>query len=237
MCPTVAHFAQPSPRWQEGNQGDHAYTTRGRYLALLAFILEATVVSLSGVMAPGPITSVAIGKGNDSPHAGAWVAIGHGFVEFPLMLAIFYGFGHLLNVPYVKTAISVLGGLFLAMMGVGMFRSIQAVEAHSRHDAHSPAVAGILLTLGNAYFLIWWATVGAALISRSIQFGMAGFLTFAFAHWSCDLMWDYFLSALSFKGGQFFGRRFQKVVFAICGAFLLSYSAKSILDAERLITA
>jgi threonine/homoserine/homoserine lactone efflux protein len=197
-------------------------------MALLAFILEATVISLSGVMAPGPITSVAIGEGNDSPHAGAWVAIGHGIVEFPLMLFIFYGFGHFLNFPYVKAGISLLGGLF---------RSIQAVEAHSRYDAHSPTVAGVLLTLGNAYFLIWWATVGAALIARSIQFGMAGFLIFAFAHWSCDFLWDYFLSALSFKGGQFFGRRFQKVVFAICGAFLLFSSVRSILDATRLITA
>lgn len=206
-------------------------------MALLAFILEATIISLSGVMAPGPITSVVIGRGNESPRAGAWVAIGHGIVEFPLMLSIFYGFGHLLNVPYVKAGISLVGGLFLVMMGVGMLRNMQAVEAHSRYDAHSPAVAGILLTLGNAYFLIWWATVGAALISRSVQFGMVGFLIFALMHWSCDLIWDYFLSALSFKGGQFFGRRFQKAVFAICGAFLLVYSIKSFLEAARLITA
>jgi threonine/homoserine/homoserine lactone efflux protein len=153
------------------------------------------------------------------------------------MLFIFYGFGHFLNTPHVKAGISFVGGLFLVMMGVGMLRSIQAVEAHSRYDTHSPTVAGVLLTLGNAYFLIWWATVGAALIARSIQFGMAGFLVFALGHWMCDFLWDYFLSALSFKGGQFFGRWFQKVVFAICGAFLLFYSVKSILDAARLITA
>ena len=62
---------------------------------------------------------------------------------------------------------------------------------------------------------------------------MAGFLTFALVHWSCDFLWDYFLSALSFTGGQFFGRRFQKVAFAVCAVFLLLFSARSLLDALR----
>lgn len=203
---------------------------------MLAFLFEAVIISLSGVMAPGPVTTVTIGKGNESPHAGAWVAIGHGIVEFPLMLLIFYGFGHVLNLPYVKAVISFVGGCFLVMMGIGMLRSIKEVEASSPDDAHSPTVAGILLTLGNAYFLIWWATVGASLIARAVQFGVAGFLLFALAHWSCDFLWGYFLSLLSFRGGQFFGRQFQKVVFAICGAFLLFYSAKFILDAVKLVT-
>ena len=178
-----------------------------------------------------------MGKGSESPHAGAWVAIGHGVVEFPLILSIFYGFGSLLKLPLVKTAIALAGGMLLLIMGVGMLRSIRAVEAHSGYESHSPMVAGVLLTLGNAYFLIWWATVGATLIARSIQFGMAGFLMFALTHWACDFFWDYFLSALSFKGGQFFGRRFQKVVFAICGAFLLFYSVRSIVHAARLMAA
>ena len=66
-------------------------------MPLLTFLLEAVLVSLSGVMAPGPITAVTIGKGSDSPHAGALVAVGHGIVEFPLMIAIFYGFGRVLT--------------------------------------------------------------------------------------------------------------------------------------------
>ena len=225
-------FTQP---WQEVDRKSGHHKTESN-LALSAFLLEAVVISLSGVMAPGPITTVTIAKGNESPHAGAWVAIGHGMVEFPLMLFMFYGFGHLLNLPYVKAAISFLGGFFLLVTGVGMFRRSKEVKASPSVYAHSPAVSGILLSLGNAYFFIWWATVGATLISRSVQFGVVGFLIFALAHWSCDFLWDYFLSALSFKGGQFFGRRFQRVVFAICGAIVLFYSAKSILDAVKLVT-
>jgi threonine/homoserine/homoserine lactone efflux protein len=204
---------------------------------LSLFLLEAALISLSGVMAPGPITAVTVGKGSKSPHAGAWVAIGHGIVEFPLIALIFWGFGYLLNLTYVKTAIALVGGLLLLLMGIGMFRSIKRAEIGPRQYDRFPVIAGILLSAGNPFFLIWWVTVGAALISRAAQFGMGGLLAFALVHWSCDLTWCYFLSALSFKGGRFFGKRFQEVLFAICGLGLLFFGGKYITDAVRAFLA
>ena len=204
-------------------------------MSLLTFLFEAALISLSGVMAPGPITAVTLGKGNNSPHAGAFVAIGHGVIEFPLMISIFYGFGYLLKLSYVKAAIAFVGGLFLLFMGIGMFRSITQLEISSRRYPHSPIIAGVLLSIGNPYFLLWWATIGAALILHSLKFGVLGFVIFMIVHWLCDFLWLYFLSALSFKGGQFFGKGFQKISFAICGVFLLFLSGKFIFVAVRMI--
>jgi threonine/homoserine/homoserine lactone efflux protein len=206
-------------------------------MSFWSFLLEAALISLSGVMAPGPVTTVTIGKGSKSSHAGALVAIGHGIVELPLMLLMFYGLGNLVQGRGAQAVIALLGGLGLVWLGVDMLRSVREVDASPREDTHSPMLAGLLLSLGNPYFLVWWATVGAALISRSLQFGWAGFLAFALVHWSCDLLWSDFLSWLAFRGGQFFGQRFQKGAFALCGAFLLLFSARSILDALRWIAA
>ena len=204
-------------------------------MTLLLFLFEVLVISLSGVMAPGPVTAVTIGMGARRRSAGALVALGHGIVEFPLMIAIFYGFGRFLSQFYVRAGIALVGGIFLLAMSIGMFRSVGKVALDVNCGIRSPIIAGIVLSVGNPYFLIWWATVGAVLILRSVGFGLAGFSAFALLHWLGDFLWDYFLSALSFKGGRFFGRRFQKVVFAVCGAFLLFYSAKSILDAVQLV--
>ena len=77
------------------------------------FLIQAVIISLSGVMAPGPITAATVGSGTRSPHAGALVAFGHGIVEFPLMLFIFFGLGHVLGLDSVKTVIFSLGGAFL----------------------------------------------------------------------------------------------------------------------------
>jgi threonine/homoserine/homoserine lactone efflux protein len=151
-------------------------------MSFWAFLLEATLISLSGVLAPGPITAVVVGKGGKSPHAGALVAIGHGIVEVPLMVAVFYGVGRLMELSYVQAGIALLGGLLLLVMGVGMLRSIRQAEVGSGQDTRSPIVAGILLSIGNPYFLVWWATVGAALIMRSFRFGVLGFVAFGALH-------------------------------------------------------
>ncbi|MBN2542831.1 LysE family transporter [bacterium] len=200
---------------------------------MITFLFEAVLISLSGVMAPGPMTATVIGKGSESPHAGALVSIGHGIIEFPLMVAIYFGFGILLKLPYVEAIIAIVGGLFLLFLALGMFRSLRRTEINPKRGIHSPIIAGILLSLGNPYFLIWWATVGAALIIRSVGYGFAGFMAFAFIHWSCDFVWCYFLSALSFKGGKFFGQKFTKVVFAISGIVLLFFSVKFVISGVK----
>ncbi|MBL7163979.1 MAG: LysE family transporter [Anaerolineales bacterium] len=202
-------------------------------MPFLLFLSEAILISLSGVMAPGPITAVVVGKGSESPRAGALVAIGHGLVEFPLMVAVFFGIGALLEADYVRITIGIAGGLFILWMGIGMLRSIrQEVLVHEqRVDSRSPVMAGVLFSIGNPYFLVWWVTVGAALILRSVEFGVLGFAAFAVGHWLCDLLWDWFLSALSFKGGQFFGNRFQQAIFAVSGVMLLFFGGRLMIDA------
>jgi threonine/homoserine/homoserine lactone efflux protein len=205
-------------------------------MAFLSFLLQTVGISLSGVMAPGPITAVTVGKGNQSPHAGAKIAIGHGVVEFPLMLALYFGFGELIEYWPVKTAIGLIGGIFLFWMGLGMLKSIK-VSVTSAHEMRSATAAGIMLTLGNPYFLIWWVSVGAFLVLRAMEFGLFGFIIFALIHWLCDFFWLYFLSAATHRGSRFFGQRFQQILFGICGVFLILFSGKFLIDAGKLLTA
>jgi threonine/homoserine/homoserine lactone efflux protein len=200
-------------------------------MRLVVFLSEAVLISLSGVMAPGPITAVAVRKGNSSPHAGALVALGHGIVEFPLMGAILFGFDHLMSQFYARLAIGVLGGLLLLAMGVNMLRTSKQEALPEERDLRSPLVAGILLTIGNPYFLMWWATVGATLISRASHIGLLGFWAFAVVHWLCDFSWLYGLSALSFRGRRLLGPGFQTVISASCGLLLLFFGAKFLFDA------
>lgn len=197
----------------------------------MKFIGEAVLISLSGVMAPGPVTAVTVGKGNESPHAGAFISIGHGIVEFPLMIALFFGFKMIVNITFIQVAIGILGGLFLFLMGLGMLKDINAPQVKSKEDPHPPIVTGIFLSLGNPYFLLWWATIGVSLITRSVGFGIFGFGIFAIVHWLCDFVWLYFLSALAYKGKSFFGKKFQKIVFGFCGAALIVFSFVFIRDA------
>jgi threonine/homoserine/homoserine lactone efflux protein len=200
---------------------------------MILFLIQTVIISLSGVMAPGPITAVTVGSGTRSSRSGVFIALGHGVVEMPLIVLIYFGLGHVLAIGSVKAVIFSLGSVFLFVMGADMLRSLRS--AHGMNSVHSgtPFVAGMLLSLGNVYFLIWWATVGASLITKAVAFGLVGILSFAVVHWLCDLVWLTILSTVSYKSGHAFGARFQHVVFVICGIFLIVFGGLFLKDAIR----
>ncbi len=195
-------------------------------MEIISYIGTVVLLSLSGVLMPGPVTAVTVARGAKSPHAGAWVAIGHGLIELPLMALVYFGVGALFQLAPVKIGIGLAGGSILFWMGVGMLRDFDQVDEiaeQSSSKLRSPLLAGALLSLSNPYFLLFWATAGAMLVRESLAFGAIGFVMLAAIHWSCDLVWYYFLSAISYSGGKFFGKALQQGVFILCGLFLLYF--------------
>ena len=195
-----------------------------------AFLLSAVLISLSGVMAPGPLTVVVVGKGARSARAGAAIAVGHGIIEFPLMALLVVGLAPFFTRPSFAAWVGLAGGLVLLWMGLDLMRTLRRPAAGPAPRETSALMAGILMTAGNPYFLVWWATVGAALVLRSIGFGLPGFIAFAVLHSLCDLVWATILSALSFTGGRFWGQGFQKAISLVCGVLLVFFGGKLIVD-------
>lgn len=158
-----------------------------------AFLLQAILISLSGVMAPGPLTVVVVGKGAKSSRAGALIALGHGAVEFPLMVLIALGLGPFFQHRAFATSIGLAGGVVLLWMAAGLLLSLRRGSTRETGSEHmreaSPFTAGVLMTGGNPYFIIWWATVGATLVLRAWGYGVWQFALFAVIHWSLDLIW------------------------------------------------
>jgi threonine/homoserine/homoserine lactone efflux protein len=191
---------------------------------LLLFLSNVLVISLSGALAPGPVTAAAVGMGARRRFAGTLMALGHGIVEFPLMVLLIFGVGRLVTLPAVSIAIGLIGGGFLILMGVQMGRGLRKVEAQAGPITRSgPLATGILLSAGNPYFLIWWATVGLTLITTATGLGVWAFVLFALTHWSCDLVWLTALSWASFKGSVLLGPKSQRVVLAVCAAAMFGF--------------
>lgn len=205
-------------------------------MELLTFLLKVIGISLSGVMAPGPVTATAISMGARSRYAGALIAIGHGVVEFPLMVLIVLGAGEILKLPVAQVIIGLAGGVFLLWMAVGMLRSLRSVGQQETQVAKStPLLAGIVLSAGNPYFLFWWATVGLALATMATGIGIWAFALFAVVHWLCDFVWLSILSWASFKGTGLFGPRGQKIVLLVCGVALVFFGLFFIYNAVGVL--
>jgi len=193
-------------------------------MSLLFFLAQVVVISCSGAMQPGPVTATAIAMGARSRYAGALLAIGHGVIEFPLMVVIILGMAKIFKLPKVQIAIGLAGGIFLMLMATQALLSLKAkADAEPRPLQRKPILAGIILSAGNPYFLLWWATVGLALATQATKWGIWAFALFALAHWSVDLIWLQTLSWASFKGSSVFGPRVQKVVLLVCSLALFGF--------------
>lgn len=191
---------------------------------LLLFLLQVFVISFSGAMQPGPVTATVITMGARNRYAGTLLALGHGIIEFPLMVLIILGMGTLFKSEKTQIVIGLAGGAFLLMMAIQMFIKFRTgTDTEVKILKDRPILAGIILSAGNPYFLIWWATVGLALATRASQWGIRAFALFAFAHWSVDLIWLQILSWASFNGSKVFGPHGQRIVLFICALALLGF--------------
>jgi threonine/homoserine/homoserine lactone efflux protein len=201
---------------------------------VLSFFFYAVVISLSGVMAPGPVTTATLATGTRNRHAGILIALGHGIVEFPLMWLIMAGMGVLFQMKGVVVGIGLIGGAFLIHMGVQVLISLKDHDqANVKHLDKNPVLIGVILTGTNPYFLMWWATVGLALSVRAMKFGPAAFAIFTVLHWLCDAVWLETLSFAGFKGTQVLGPRSQRIVLSICSAALIVIGVLFVFDAGK----
>jgi threonine/homoserine/homoserine lactone efflux protein len=192
------------------------------------------VVSLSGALSPGPLTTMAITEGaRRGRWSGVWLSVGHGIAEVTLVAAVAYGLGVWLNYPLVGASIGLGGGTFLAWMGWGLLSGAwrRQLTLAAATTADAPAVtrlglipAGIFLSVGNPYWSLWWASVGAGFILASQQWGLVGVIIILVIHWLSDLLWLTGLGFLAGSGRRIMSEGVYRGILLVCGAFLILFS-------------
>jgi len=193
-------------------------------VALLGSLIAVTaLVSLSGVMMPGPVFAASVAKGYKDRHAGFWIGIGHGIIELPLIILIGFGLGIYLNNIYVALAIGIAGGSMLMFMGLSMIDMRKDTKEYEQYLPQRPTVVGILMTAVNPYWFIWWATVGATLIIFALTLGVLGLVVFTTIHITCDIGFDFFVSYSANRSKKFWRKRTHEYVFGTCGVLMYGF--------------
>ena len=190
---------------------------------LLLFLGFVIIVSMSGVMMPGPVLAGTITKGYKDKYAGIWIALAHGCVEFPLIALIYFGLGSFFEDDTTMMAIGLVGGAMLLYMGFGMIRHRRVDPEEEKYLPYHPFWVGIITSLSNPYFFLWWATVGLLLITQANNFGAWVVALFAVLHWSVDLVWDAFVGFATFRSRKLWTPRTQEFVLGGCGLVLFAF--------------
>jgi threonine/homoserine/homoserine lactone efflux protein len=183
----------------------------------LGFVIA---ISLTGAMMPGPVTAVTITKGAQRRSAGLLVALGHGALELPLIVLIYFGLARFLDFPEVRIAVAVIGGAMLLWMALSTIRSGPLTSDATRELPHNTIFAGFITTAASPYFFIWWATIGTALIASAREFGGAGVAAMGLAHWLCDFGWLFLISWIVFKSKRLWTPTVDRAIAGFSAAIL-----------------
>jgi len=192
---------------------------------MFPFLLKWVGFSLTGVMMPGPMFAVTVAKSYKSQFAGTQIALGHAVIEIPLILLIYFGFARFFEEELVQIILYLAGGAMLIWLGIVMFRAKAGVIEKGKDLAYNTVIAGVVTSLFNAVFILWWAFVGGTLIMemKSLELGITGLVLFILVHWLCDLIWLSFVSILIYRTRSLWGRKFQEWLFIVCSLLLIGF--------------
>ena len=198
-------------------------------LTLLTLFFTSFVVAFSGAMMPGPLMTATI---SESAIRGPWVGpkmiAGHALLEILLLITLFFGLEPIFKNEWFFVVVSLAGGGIMIWMATGMFRSLPELEikaGSSTSKRNNLYLTGILMSLANPYWIIWWATIGLGYVMISKAHGVTGVVFFFLGHGSGDLVWYSAISVAVGKGRRFFSKRIYQTLVGACAVFLFGFAA------------
>ena len=217
-------------------------------LPLFTVFFSSFVIGLSGALMPGPLLTATITESSRRGFlSGPLLILGHGILELALVLALLAGMAPFLRADWFFVAISLAGGAILLWMAYGMFRTLPSLSIDRvMGPTNEPMIAkgehrqlvfsGILLSLSNPYWTIWWASIGIGYILYCQQFGLWGVAIFFTGHILADLFYYSAVAAAVAKGRRFFSDRIYRNVTALCASFLVVFACYFVYTGVQKIT-
>jgi threonine/homoserine/homoserine lactone efflux protein len=211
--------------------------------SLLAVFIFSALVSFGAVISPGPVSATVLAESpRQGWRVGPLVSTGHALLELIMVLLLALGLSSPLSTPGVKSAIALVGGVLLVIMGAGYVtasaRRRITLEA-SGHAAGLQAVGtlfslGMLATLSNPFWYAWGVTVAAGYLGQARAPGLAAVAAFYLGHISVDYGWNTLLALMAGAGRRWLsGPRYLWLV-ALTGLFMVYLGVTFILAAFAL---
>lgn len=206
-------------------------------MELLFIFCGSFILGLSGAIVPGPLFTVTIGE---TTRRGVWTAplliSGHALCEFLMIIALVLGVGPVLQNETMFRIVSVVGGSILLWMSYGLFKApsqLEATQNVSPTDTHLVWL-GVLLTLTNPHWVVWWATIGVKGIMESLATaGLLAVVSFGLGHVLSDYLWYVLVGVTLGLGKDRLTPRFLRGIQLFCALALVFLGGYFIIDGLR----
>jgi threonine/homoserine/homoserine lactone efflux protein len=191
----------------------------------IGIFVSSFVVGLSGALMPGPVLTVTIAEATRRGFwAGPLVVLGHGIIEFSLFVALVLGLGEILKHNLVFGIVGVGGATVLIWMGTSMVWGVKKATLKlelKQGERSRPVLAGLLTSVSNPYFIIWWATIGLSYIALSQRHGVMGLGFFYSGHIMADIVWYFSIASAITVGKTIMNDHTYRWIIGLCGGLLV----------------
>jgi threonine/homoserine/homoserine lactone efflux protein len=212
---------------------------------IVVIFFSSLVIAYSGALMPGPMLAVVVAETpRQGAKAGPLVVLGHSVLELVLLAALVIGLGPLLEREGVRAALSLAGGVMLAATGIVMVVAVVHGTVRLEWDAEAAAggrlrtiIGGIVSSLANPYWTIWWATIGLGLLTKAYAIGFAGLAAFYVGHILGDLTWYSAVSGAIAAGRRWMTQKGYRAMIAVAAAFLLLLAVWFVVSGLRTLFA
>jgi len=204
---------------------------------MLEIFIFSFLVALTGALAPGPLLTFTLYKSQKQKRgylAAIYILLGHATIEFTLIIALLAGaFLFFQNIIFL-TLVRFIGGAFLVIYGILTIRGVLKTEFETDFTLEenmikgytgNSYIGGILVSLSNPFWTIWWAGTG---FSMMMDFNISllkpiEMLLFFLGHELGDIVWYLPISIFVYYGGKSLNLKIYKYVLIICGVFMIGY--------------
>lgn len=202
----------------------------------------AFITGFSGAMMPGPMLVLVIGQVGAHQSMMPVIAIvgGHAILEIITVILLMAGLRQVIQRPAVRGAIGLVGGAFLAYMGVDMMLHAQSVTVDfGAVGAGMPwlqlVLAGAFVCAVNPYFVGWWATIGTGQLAHAAPCSAWEYLAFYLGHELSDFVWYAIVGLIIVTGATWLSSSVYMWLILVCGAALILLSLWFIWTGVRFI--
>jgi len=199
-------------------------------MSLFFIFFGAFVVALSGALMPGPLLTITIAYSIERGFlSGPLLVVGHMLLELFLIIGFLFGLKRFFVVPLVVISVFIIGGVLLLFMGINLILKSFKLKINPLNRSkknlkrYTPVIDGILISLSNPYWLIWWLTIGLGYLIQAFKFKLLGIVSFFIGHISADFLWYSFISFSFSKGRKFISNKIYHIIIFICGLFLIAF--------------
>tara|TARA_B100001105_G_scaffold27030_1_gene18966 strand:+ start:309 stop:929 length:621 start_codon:yes stop_codon:yes gene_type:complete len=202
-------------------------------IQIIEFAILVIIISASGVMSPGPLFAANITYGlREGVKSGIKIAIGHSIVELPLVILLGIGVFSLEIFPEFRTIISIFGAITLFVFaGIQIKTILEKNKNISIKPKQGPIITGILLSVLNPFFIVWWLTIGFKLISDAMLiWAFAGILIVFVFHIWMDFAWLGITAFLASKSRKIISNRNYKIMILVLSLTLIYFGITFLMD-------